>query len=56
MPELPDVEGFRHTLASCAQGHRIARVHVADVGVLHGVTARRFRDRLRGRTFAAQPR
>ena len=52
MPELPDVEGFRRALASCAQGHRIQRVHVADAGVLHGVTARRFRDRLRGRTFA----
>jgi formamidopyrimidine-DNA glycosylase len=56
MPELPDVEGFRRTLASCAQGRRIERVHVADAGVLHGVTARRFRDRLRGRTFGEPAR
>jgi formamidopyrimidine-DNA glycosylase len=56
MPELPDVEGFRRTLASCARGRRIERVRVADAGVLHGVSARRFRDRLRGRTFAEPER
>jgi formamidopyrimidine-DNA glycosylase len=55
MPELPDVEGFRRTLADCGRGRRIEQVRVADAGVLHGVSARRFRDRVRGRTFA-EPR
>lgn len=41
MPELPDVEGFREVLASCAQGKRIKRVDVRDAGVLHGVSAAR---------------
>lgn len=50
MPELPDVEGFRRTLASCARGRRVDRVEVADAGVLHGVSARRLRETLRGRT------
>jgi formamidopyrimidine-DNA glycosylase len=56
MPELPDVEGFRRTLDSCARGRRIDRVEVADAGVLHGVSARRFRDLLRGRTVAESER
>lgn len=48
MPELPDVEGFRRTLDTAA-GRRIARVEVADAGVLRGITARAFGRRLRGR-------
>ncbi|MFD7502935.1 Fpg/Nei family DNA glycosylase [Streptomyces sp. NPDC059850] len=56
MPELPDVEGFRRTLSSCAQGHRIERVEVADPGVLRGVTAARLRRELEGRRFAAPRR
>lgn len=52
MPELPDVEGFRKVLASCARGRRIERVDVRDQGVLREVTARRLRDALRGRRFA----
>ncbi|TDC26416.1 Fpg/Nei family DNA glycosylase [Streptomyces sp. 8K308] len=56
MPELPDVEEFRRVLASCATGRRIERVEVADAGVLRGVTARRLRQRLTGRTFAAPRR
>lgn len=55
MPELPDVEGFRRILDTCARGRRIDRIEVADAGVLHGVGARRLRDRLRGRTVA-EPR
>jgi formamidopyrimidine-DNA glycosylase len=56
MPELPDVEGFRRTLDACARGRRIERVDVADAGVLHGVSARRLRERLRGRTVAEPAR
>ncbi len=48
MPELPDVEGFRRTLDGVA-GRRIARVDVADAGVLRGITARAFARRLKGR-------
>ncbi|MET7903651.1 DNA-formamidopyrimidine glycosylase family protein [Streptomyces sp. NPDC005336] len=55
MPELPDVEGFRHTLASCARGRRVERVEVADPGVLHGVTPQRLNRDLKGRRFA-EPR
>ncbi|MGP3981579.1 Fpg/Nei family DNA glycosylase [Streptomyces sp. KR80] len=51
MPELPDVEGFRQTLASCGTGRRIERVQVADPGVLHGVSARRLRRDLEGHRF-----
>jgi formamidopyrimidine-DNA glycosylase len=53
MPELPDVEGFRHTLDSCARDRRVEHVEVADPGVLHGVTPRRLRRELEGRRFAA---
>ncbi|MFF3247180.1 Fpg/Nei family DNA glycosylase [Streptomyces sp. NPDC002870] len=51
MPELPDVEGFREVLASCAQGKRIKRVEVNDAGVLHGVSAGRLSRDLEGRRF-----
>jgi formamidopyrimidine-DNA glycosylase len=55
MPELPDVEGFKRTLATHATGHQIERVTVRDPGVLRGVSARQLSSRLRGRRFA-QPR
>ncbi|GGY32040.1 Fpg/Nei family DNA glycosylase [Streptomyces djakartensis] len=56
MPELPDVEGFREVLASCAQGRVIRRVDVRDAGVLHGVGPRGLRDALEGRRFGAPER
>ena len=56
MPELPDVEGFRRVLDSCGRGRRIARVIVADAGVLRGVSARRLGRELRGRRFAEPAR
>jgi len=56
MPELPDVEGFRKVLASCGQGRRIARVDVADPGVLRGVSVRRLRQEMEGRTFTEPSR
>lgn len=56
MPELPDVEGFRKVLESCAQGRVIRRVDVRDAGVLHGVSARRLREALVGRRFGEPER
>ncbi|MGS2586655.1 Fpg/Nei family DNA glycosylase [Streptomyces hebeiensis] len=56
MPELPDVEAFRATLESCAGGRRIRRVQVYDSGVLHGIGARRLRERLEGRRFTRAER
>ena len=56
MPELPDVEGFREVLTSCAKGRVIQRVDVRDAGVLHGVNARQLRDALEGRRFTEPER
>ncbi|MFE9440394.1 Fpg/Nei family DNA glycosylase [Streptomyces sp. NPDC006602] len=56
MPELPDVEGFREVLESCAKGRVIRRVEVRDAGVLHGVSARRLREALEGRRFGRPER
>ncbi|WP_031026812.1 Fpg/Nei family DNA glycosylase [Streptomyces sp. NRRL WC-3725] len=56
MPELPDVEGFRKVLASCATGRVIRRVDVRDTGVLHGVGPRGLRDALEGRRFTEPER
>lgn len=56
MPELPDVEGFRQVLDSCAKGRVIRRVDVRDAGVLHGVDTRRLRDGLEGRRFGTPER
>ncbi|MFE7898113.1 Fpg/Nei family DNA glycosylase [Streptomyces sp. NPDC057424] len=56
MPELPDVEGFRQVLESCAEGRVIRRVDVRDEGVLHGVDARRLGDVLEGRRFGSPQR
>ncbi|MFE0204571.1 Fpg/Nei family DNA glycosylase [Streptomyces sp. NPDC058985] len=56
MPELPDVEGFREVLASCATGRTVQRVDVRDTGVLHGVSARGLREALEGRRFTRAER
>ncbi|MBT2675381.1 Fpg/Nei family DNA glycosylase [Streptomyces sp. SD31] len=56
MPELPDVEGFRKVLESCAKGRIIQRVDVRDTGVLHGVSTRRLRDAVEGRRFTEPER
>jgi formamidopyrimidine-DNA glycosylase len=56
MPELPDVEGFREALASCAQGKVIEHVEVTDTGVLHGVSARRLGSGLEGHRFTEPER
>jgi formamidopyrimidine-DNA glycosylase len=56
MPELPDVEGFRRVLVSCAQGRVVRRVDVRDAGVLRGVSARRLGEALEGRRFTEPER
>jgi formamidopyrimidine-DNA glycosylase len=56
MPELPDVEGFRKVLESCAKGRVIRQVDVRDAGVLHGVSERRLREALEGRRFTTPER
>ncbi|GAA2546923.1 bifunctional DNA-formamidopyrimidine glycosylase/DNA-(apurinic or apyrimidinic site) lyase [Streptomyces levis] len=56
MPELPDVEGFRLVLESCASGRVIRQVDVRDPGVLHGIDARGLRDALQGRRFGTPRR
>ncbi|MFJ7999716.1 Fpg/Nei family DNA glycosylase [Streptomyces sp. NPDC096310] len=56
MPELPDVETFRTVLDSCAGGRTVQRVEVRDTGVLHGVSAARFRRELEGCRFAESER
>lgn len=56
MPELPDVEGFRDVLASCAQGRTIRGVDVHDTGVLHDATAPQLRRALEGHRFAEPER
>ncbi|CAM5714928.1 Formamidopyrimidine-DNA glycosylase [Streptomyces violarus] len=56
MPELPDVEGFRQVLESCAKGRVVRHVEVRDAGVLHGVGVRGLRDALEGRRFGTPER
>lgn len=51
VPELPDVEGFRRTLADHAVGRRIRGVEVHDSGVLRGIGARALDEALRGHRF-----
>jgi formamidopyrimidine-DNA glycosylase len=56
MPELPDVEGFRKVLDTCARNRRIQHVDVYDAGVLHDVGEQRFRSELEGRRFSRPER
>lgn len=56
MPELPEVETIRRDLEAGVTGLTITRVVVRNHAVLEGVSARRFRDGLRGAVFAAVAR
>jgi formamidopyrimidine-DNA glycosylase len=56
MPELPDVEGFRKALASCARDRRIEHVDVVDPGVLRQVTPGELRRGLEGHRFGTPER
>jgi formamidopyrimidine-DNA glycosylase len=51
VPELPDVEAFRHVLTEHAVGQPIQRVDVIDTRVLHGASAQHWQKLLRGRCF-----
>jgi formamidopyrimidine-DNA glycosylase len=48
MPELPDVEHFRRTIAEAAPGRRIEEVVVTDPGILRNVDAEELDRALRG--------
>ncbi|MFO7779142.1 MAG: DNA-formamidopyrimidine glycosylase family protein [Nitriliruptoraceae bacterium] len=50
MPELPDVEQHRRTVAEHAWGRTVERVEVDDPGLLHGTTAQGLGRSLAGRT------
>ena len=56
MPELPDVEGYRNVLESCASGREIRRVEVRDAGVLHEIGARGLAAALEGWRFGVPER
>ncbi len=55
MPELPDVEKHRRTVAEHAQGRTVERIEVNDPELLHGTTAQGLGRSLVGRTVA-EPR
>lgn len=56
MPELPDVEGFRCTLANELPGREVHRVQVPDSGVLRNITPQNLGRRLTGHRFEAPRR
>ncbi|MDY7107923.1 MAG: DNA-formamidopyrimidine glycosylase family protein [Planctomycetota bacterium] len=51
MPELPDVAGFQSYLESTALHQKIARVSISDDRIIHDVSPRTLRRRLKGRCF-----
>jgi formamidopyrimidine-DNA glycosylase len=53
VPELPDVEGFRHVYMERALGHRIRGVTVRDPGVLRQTSETELNHRLCGHHFEA---
>lgn len=56
MPELPDVEAHRRTVAEHARGRTVDHVTVADPDLLHGTTAQGLGRSLAGRTVGAPRR
>ena len=56
MPELPEVEQYRRTLARHAAGRRVERVDVKDSGVLAGRDPAQFVALLQRRTFGKPER
>ena len=56
MPELPDVEIFKHVLDQHARGRVVARVSVPDPGSLEGATAATLQRRLKGRRLSSSSR
>ena len=51
MPELPDVERFKHYFDSTALHQQVDSVEVADTDVLEGVSGRRLAGKIEGRAF-----
>lgn len=56
MPELPDVELFKHVLDQHGLRRVVARVSVPDPGSLEGATAATLQRRLKGRRLSASHR
>jgi formamidopyrimidine-DNA glycosylase len=56
MPELPDVEIFKHVLDQHARGRVVARVSVQDPESLEGATAATLQRRLKGRRLSSSSR
>lgn len=56
MPELPDVEAHRRTVADHATGRRIRRISVRDTELLHGTTPQGLGRSLAGRTVGRPQR
>lgn len=48
MPELPDVETFKRTVADRCRGRTIDHASVSDAGILEGISAKEFDRRLKG--------
>jgi formamidopyrimidine-DNA glycosylase len=51
VPELPDVEGYRSSLARTLPGRRVCQVDVRDAGVLRNTTPRTLDRQLAGHRF-----
>jgi formamidopyrimidine-DNA glycosylase len=51
VPELPDVEGYRSSLARALPGRRVCQVDVRDAGVLRNTTPRTLDRQLTGHRF-----
>jgi formamidopyrimidine-DNA glycosylase len=56
VPELPDVEGFRHTFARHAEGKRVHGVRAVDRGMLRNSSPAGLGRALSGRRFASPRR
>lgn len=56
MPELPDVERFKQYLDATALHQKVTGVEVRDAQILQGVSSRRLRSHLEGRTFRSTSR
>jgi len=48
VPELPDVDTFRHRFDTTARGHRVEHTSVSDTRILEDVTRQRLAQRLHG--------
>ncbi len=56
MPELPDVETFKRTVADRCRGRTIDHAVVGDPGILEGISARDLEQRLKGARIASARR